>query len=253
MTDVPAHAIRHPRADARRNHARVLQAAQDAFAAEGKDVPLDEIARRAGVGAGTVYRHFPSKDALFEAVIVDRVGRLAADTRALAGADDPGPAFFAFFADTVERVAFNQALVTALDSRARTRASVVSSLKQEFHDAVAVLLERAQRVGAVRPDVTAEDVIALVSGCLAMESYRGSPGRMVALACDALRPAAATPLPPAVTKPLSYNETRHRVSDETAADSCTVCGAHLPAGSTGRPRRYCSAACRQKAHRLRTR
>jgi AcrR family transcriptional regulator len=67
------------RADARRNRARVLEAAQEAFTAEGLSVPLDEIARRAGVGAGTVYRHFPTKEALFEAVVVHRIQGLTED------------------------------------------------------------------------------------------------------------------------------------------------------------------------------
>src|SRR5215472_3500974 len=71
------------RADAQRNRARVLQAARRAFAAEGVSVPLDEIARRAGVGAGTVYRHFPSKEALFEAVVHDRLRQLTEEGRAL--------------------------------------------------------------------------------------------------------------------------------------------------------------------------
>lgn len=69
------------RADARRNRERVLAAAQEAFAAEGISVPLDEIARRAGVGAGTVYRHFPTKEALFAAAIVDRVDRMTGRAR----------------------------------------------------------------------------------------------------------------------------------------------------------------------------
>jgi len=82
------------RADARRNRDKVLRAAREAFAASGYGVPLDEIAARAGVGPGTVYRHFPAKEVLFQAVITARVEDLIDDARARAGAADPGGAFF---------------------------------------------------------------------------------------------------------------------------------------------------------------
>jgi AcrR family transcriptional regulator len=98
-----------PRVDARRNRARVLEAAQEAFAADGLAVPLDDIARRAGVGPGTVYRHFPSKAVLFEAVVQARIEQLIEAARALATADDPGEAFFAFFVRAVERASLNRA------------------------------------------------------------------------------------------------------------------------------------------------
>lgn len=84
------------RADARRNRQRILDAARAAFAEAGRAVPLDEIAARAGVGPGTVYRHFPTKEALFQAVVAERVGDLVAEAQRLAGANDPGAAFFAF-------------------------------------------------------------------------------------------------------------------------------------------------------------
>ena len=83
------------RADARRNRARVLDVAREVFAAEGLTVPIDEIARRAGLGIGTVYRHFPTKEALFEAIVLDRIERLTALAESAPGAD-PGEAFFDF-------------------------------------------------------------------------------------------------------------------------------------------------------------
>lgn len=259
MADADTPTGRQSRTDARRNRARVLRAAEAAFAAEGADVPLDEVARRAGVGAGTVYRHFPSKEALFEAVIVDRIARMAADTRTMTAADDPGAAFFTFFTVMVERVTFNKALVAALDGRAQIRPAVASGVKREFREAVAALLLRAQEVGAVRADVDDADVVALATGCIAMEAGRGSAGRMVALACDALRPAAATVLPVARAETASTpsaadrNENDKSGCNETGEGFCPVCGGPLPVAATGRPRRYCSDACRQKAHRLRAR
>src|SRR6478672_731741 len=89
------------RADAARNRARVLEVAYETFAAEGLGVPIDEIARRAGVGAGTVYRHFPTKEDLFRAVIEDRISRIVDDGRALLAAGDPGEALFTFLRSTV--------------------------------------------------------------------------------------------------------------------------------------------------------
>src|SRR5881409_3662812 len=93
------------RADARRNRARVLQVAYETFAAEGLAVPIDEIARRAGVGAGTVYRHFPTKEALFEAVFADRVRHMLADGRALLDSVGPGEALYAFLREIVRTAA----------------------------------------------------------------------------------------------------------------------------------------------------
>src|SRR6201991_2623031 len=89
------------RADAARNRARVLEVAYDTFAAEGLSVPIDEIARRAGVGAGTVYRHFPTKEDLYRAVVEDRIGTIVEDGRALLGEGDPGEALFAFLRSMV--------------------------------------------------------------------------------------------------------------------------------------------------------
>src|ERR1700741_3714399 len=89
------------RADAVRNRARVLEVAYDTFAAEGLSVPIDEIARREGVGAGTVYRHFPTKEDLYRAVVEDRIGAIIDSGRTLLGTDDPGKALFEFLRSMV--------------------------------------------------------------------------------------------------------------------------------------------------------
>src|SRR3954471_9683973 len=103
-----------PRADAVRNRQRVLSAARAAFAEQGPAVSLDDVARRAGVGAGTVHRHFPTKDALFAAVIADRLRELAGVARSLAGDAQPGRAFFDFFHRMAAEAAQNLALTAAL-------------------------------------------------------------------------------------------------------------------------------------------
>ncbi|WP_205718556.1 TetR/AcrR family transcriptional regulator [Actinomadura sp. WMMA1423] len=226
---------RPQRVDARRNRERILQAAFEAFAADGRLVPLDDIARRAGVGAGTVYRHFPTKEALFEAVVADRLERVVDEAQALVRADDPGEAFYGFLMWVVERAMFNHALCDALAADLQTLD--VPDMDERFTSALDELLRRAQAAGAVRSDVDVSDIRTLMVGAMLMERRQrpeGRPGRMTALACDALRP---------VTK---SDET---LSGERNERRCEVCAKPLDPASTGRPARFCGAACRQKAHR----
>jgi AcrR family transcriptional regulator len=147
------------RADARRNRDKVLRAAREAFAASGYGVPLDEIAARAGVGPGTVYRHFPAKEALFQAVATARVEDLIDDARVRADADDPGGAFFGFLARIGEEAAAKRDMPDAI--------AIAGSQQDRLHAAVDVLLRRAQEAGAVRADISTPDLIVLLKGLLA--------------------------------------------------------------------------------------
>ncbi len=179
------------RADARRNRARVLEVAQAVFAAEGLSVPIDEIARRAGVGAGTVYRHFPTKEALFEAIVVTRLERLLEEASMLASAEDAGAAFFGFFSRMTEEGVANRALFDALAGTGFK--DTLAERGREVHEVLGELLARAQRAGAVREDVSAADVKALLMGAMVMEQERrtldrGAPGRMAAIVTNGLRP-----------------------------------------------------------------
>jgi AcrR family transcriptional regulator len=158
------------RADARRNRALVLDAAEAAFAEHGVAAGMEQIARHAGVGVGTVYRHFPTKEALLEAIIVNRYERMAADAVELLAAENAGEAFFGFFrrmvAEAAAKKAFADPLARAeVDVKAAT--SVVGKqLLKAFHD----LLERAQKSGAVRADVRPAEVVAILTGlCLGAE------------------------------------------------------------------------------------
>jgi AcrR family transcriptional regulator len=196
----PAQVAARPlRADARRNRARVLDAAREAFAAEGLAVPLDDIARRAGVGAGTVYRHFPTKEALFEAVIVDRLEYLAGEAGlAVAAAVDAGSdagavsaAFFDFLALMVADASTKKDLADALAGAGVDLRAVTLHAAGRLRGHLDDLLTRAQAAGAVRADVDSEDLHAVVFGALAAEQRRADaerPGRIAALICDGLRP-----------------------------------------------------------------
>ncbi|MCK2216397.1 TetR/AcrR family transcriptional regulator [Actinomadura sp. ATCC 31491] len=178
------------RADARRNRERVLQIAQDALASDGLTISFDEIARRAGFGVGTVYRHFPTKEALFEAVLLGRMERFVADARALATAEDPGKAFFGWFRAVVEQASANQALCDMLDGGTGPAFSRGTALEAAFATALARLLQRAQRAGAVRADLVPADVQDLLRGCLAAERRaraRGGKVPMAEVVCDGMR------------------------------------------------------------------
>jgi AcrR family transcriptional regulator len=151
------------RADALRNRQKVLDAARAVFETEGLGVPLDEIARAAGVGPGTIYRHFPTQDALFEAVIEARVEDLVADARARAALPDAGEAFLGFLA----RLAGEAAMKKDLSDVLTAPPTVATELRRDMHAALETLLRRAQESGAIRAGVRTEDLIALLKGLLA--------------------------------------------------------------------------------------
>ncbi|MEV0456545.1 TetR/AcrR family transcriptional regulator [Catellatospora methionotrophica] len=178
------------RADARRNRDKVLRTAYEVFAAEGLGVPIDEIARRAGVGAGTVYRHFPTKEALYQAIVVDRVEHLVNTARELAATTAPGQAFFDFFDLMTTAGATDKGLVEALAGEGFDIEAVMPRHEQAFMDAMRELLERAQGAGAVRADVTVADVKTLMVGCQAMQRYGGdnTPARVLEVVREGLRP-----------------------------------------------------------------
>ena len=179
------------RADARRNRAQILAAAEAVFADLGVGVPVDEVARRAGVGVGTLYRHFPTKEALFEAVIVRHMERLTERATALAGADDAGRALFEFLEQLAAEATSKRDLFDTLAGAGINVKERASGTKEALERAAGVLLERAQEAGAVRADVSLADLIGLVMGtCLAVDTggaLRCSQARMMSIVCAGLR------------------------------------------------------------------
>lgn len=165
------------RADARRNRQRILDTAYDVLATDGVGVPIDEIARRAGVGAGTVYRHFPTKESLIEAVVLDRIHALTVKARS-------GIDLTEFFAFMVEAGLANRAVAEAL---ALGDYQVPVDADAALHAAFGELLQQAQRAGTVRSDITPDDLQALVVGCVATARHRGNT-ELVHIVVAGLRP-----------------------------------------------------------------
>ena len=189
------------RADAQRNRARLLEAAEAVFAAEGISVPVDLIAEKAGVGVGTLYRHFPTKEKLFEAILIGRIDGIADDARARIESDDPGAAFFAFLAHLVEESTSKRDLIQALLGAGVEIELAVAPSKRNLEEAVSQLVDAAQRAGAVRSDVSSTVVLSLVGAtCVAADHPQtaGLPEAILTIVCDGLRPQpASTPGGPA--------------------------------------------------------
>jgi AcrR family transcriptional regulator len=154
---------RPKRADARRNYEKVLMAAREAFAEGGEATSLEEIARRAGVGIGTLYRHFPSRQALLEAVYVDEVEEVCRSAAELADAE-PWEALNGWFERLIGYLATKRALASELLNYMDHDASLFKACRGSLFDAGEPLLTRAQEAGVVRPDVTIADVIQMMAG-----------------------------------------------------------------------------------------
>ncbi|GAA1388288.1 hypothetical protein GCM10009639_14590 [Kitasatospora putterlickiae] len=239
-TTAPAPAIGGDRADARRNRAKVLAAAGQAMAAQGLDVPLGEIARRAGVGAGTVYRHFPSKQALLEAVFTQHLDDLVASGERRADRFAPTEAFFGFLLDVVELSSGRGHICDVVAADTSWPRPMLTASRLRFRQVLTALLRAAQRVGGVRPDVDPEDVLALTAGCVSMLTARHDhPAglKLVHLTLNGLRPSGP------VTEARSFRDVQ--------SAHCEECAAVLTVRPTGRPGRYCGATCRQRARRRR--
>ena len=155
-------ADRPMRADARRNRARILAAAEQVFTAKGAGASTEEVARVAGVGIGTVFRHFPTKEDLLRAIVSAGVARLAEQTQALLADGAPETAFYTFFTGMVEQAAGRKTIVDLLGDAAMEfdTARPISAWRQTIE----ALLVRAQAAGAVRADVRPPEVLAVLRG-----------------------------------------------------------------------------------------
>ena len=188
-------AARQVRADAQRNIHALLEAAKAVFATSGVDAPVREIAARAGVGVGTVYRHFPQRSDLVGAVFRHEVDACADAAPALAAEHEPGEALERWLQRYAEFIATKRGLAAALHSGDPAFDALPLYFDQRFRPALGSLLAAAAAAGEVRTDVDVDDLLRAVAN-LCLFTDRDRPGhsrRMVALLIDGLRYGAGGP------------------------------------------------------------
>jgi AcrR family transcriptional regulator len=190
MPSSPAKNLRKPRADAQRNRERVLEAAKSVFSAGGADASLEAVARRAGVGIGTLYRHFPTREALYDAVYrreVEQLGELADELKSEAA---PVEALRKWLRANVEFVATKKGMAAALALAAHKPSELMAFSYERLTKAVGALLGRAVAAGELRADVAPEDLLrALIGMCLMHDQpgWQASVVRLLDVLVDGLR------------------------------------------------------------------
>ena len=193
VTAAPERAPRRLRADAQRNIDSLLEAAKDVFGTSGVDAPAKEIADLAGVGVGTLYRHFPQRSDLVKAVFQREVDACADAAPALAAAHAPGEALARWLRRYTEFLATKRGLATALHSGDPAFEALPGYFAQQLGPALGALLEAAAASGEIRPDVGATDLLYAVANLSlpAADHGIGYSQRMVALLIDGLRYGAS--------------------------------------------------------------
>jgi AcrR family transcriptional regulator len=180
------------RADAERNRRRLLDAAYEMFSERGLDVGVGEIAARAGVGRGTLFRNFASKEDLIAAIVSERMGEATATGRALLGADDPGEALFEFLREMVEGQQTNRAMVEAIEDTLLQNEEIAAGY-EELIGVLSELVARAQQAGAIRVDVGALDLMIMTKGiCEAASALQHVNPDMAERQFDLVRAALST-------------------------------------------------------------
>jgi AcrR family transcriptional regulator len=199
MNDGMADAVRRPRADAERNRRRLLDAAAELFGERGLDVGVAEIAQRAGIGRGTLFRNFPTKEDLIAAIVADQMAAAAERGRALLGAPDAGAALFEFLDEMAGRQQRARPLFEAVQDTFLANEEIRAG-HHAIVEAVDALLTRAQQAAAVRPDVKALDVLMLLKGvCETAFQFQDLDPQISERHLDLVRAALA---PPATPQPL---------------------------------------------------
>lgn len=200
MTEGTAEFIAEPaetrrmRADAVVNRQRILDAAEVVFSAEGVSVPIDRVAERAGVGVGTVYRHFPTKEDLFEAIVITRLEDLLEIGRAEVTAPVPGAALFSYLQQFARQASAKHDLFDAMGAAGIDFKARCAGKLSEMKECIGLLLARAQEAGVVRRDMSVDELIGLVMGTCQAAAQAGlgddACQHMVGIVCDGIRMAA---------------------------------------------------------------
>ncbi len=186
---------RKPRADGQRNRERLIDAAKRAFADVGADVSLEEIARRAGVGIGTLYRHFPTRVAIVEAVYRREVAQLAGAAERLLGQMSAGEALHQWMRLFVDYIATKKVIAAALGSLGGGAADLYATSGERISGAMSLLVERARAAGDIRADADPGDLQRALVGFTygaASPGWQASALRLIDLLMDGLRLAAPT-------------------------------------------------------------
>jgi AcrR family transcriptional regulator len=191
MTMPPEQGLARPaeqlRADARQNHARLISAATEAFADKGADAPLEDIARRAGVGIGTLYRHFPSRLDLQAAVFRTQVRAICDQGDALTRTDSPGPAFASWARALAGYLVTKRGLSRTLIDAVGVESELITSCWTTMRETTERLLVNAQQAGVIRSDVTAMDVMRLIHGvAVSSEKDRDRTDHLLSITLDGL-------------------------------------------------------------------
>ena len=181
---------RKPRADAQRNRDGLLEAAKAAFAEVGPEASLDEIARRARVGIGTLYRHFPTRDAIVEAVYRREVQQLADAAPRLADSLPPAVALRAWMRVFIDYIAAKKVIAPALKSLVGGGSALYADSGARINEAIALLVERARASGDIRPNADSADLLRALIGFAYVNSapdWEASARRLIDLLIDGLR------------------------------------------------------------------
>ena len=184
-------APRKPRTDAQRNRARILEAAKGAFTRSGATASLDEIATQAGVGPGTLYRHFPTRDALLEAVYRAEVEKLAGAERKFAESMPPMEALRAWMLLFVEYIATKKIIAPALNAAIGGHSKVIQASYAPIHEAIHALVKRAIKSGDIRKDLDPVDLLRALIGVAYMSAspdWQQSARRLVDILISGSRP-----------------------------------------------------------------
>ncbi len=182
---------RKPRTDARRNRERILEVAKEAFARSGANTSLDDIAKHAGVGAGTLYRHFPSREALLEAVYRTEVEKLAAAEQEFSRTMSPVDALRAWMLMFVDYIATKQIIAPALNTLVGGPSKVYEATRSQVQYAIEALVQRAIESGGIRKDLDSFDLLRALIGVSYVAStpdWQQSARRLVDILISGSRP-----------------------------------------------------------------